>query len=180
MNKQELITTALVFLIVFGVAFGFISWLKVQNATLYDFKIISQTPTVDALRQVFHQNRSLILKEELTAEASRQNSAVASMGAELVYASTAMKVPVYVYAAVNGIPVNTTCSINNSQCGAPDIVVRLETSSNPCNCIILNANKTMEISGSIDFFLQNAPNIRKVVYLAASPLETQISVNKSE
>ena len=180
MNKKELITTAIVFLIVFGLAFNFTSWLKIQNTTLYDFKVVSQTPAVDTLRQIFHQNRSLIMREELTAEPSRQNSAIASMAAELVYASTAMQVPVYVYATVNGVPGNETCNLNNSQCGTPDIVIRPETSSNPCNCIILNANKTMEISGSIDFMLQSAANIRKVVYLAASPLETQLLVNKSE
>ncbi len=166
MDKQELLTMGFVFLAIFILAFSFTSWLNSQNAVLFGFRIMADKPAVEALKEVFNKDRPLVLKQELTRAISRENSAVAAMSAELVYAAVFAGTPVYNYGAVNGDPVNSTCNLNNSFCGPPDIVISVDASSQPCNCIRVYSNKTMEIRGSSDFLLTNAVNIRKVVFLA--------------
>ncbi len=164
MDKNETLMVAVVFLAVFVLAFSFSFWLNSQNATLMGFRIISEKPSVEALQSVLDQNRSLILKQELLAGANRENSAVAAMSAELIYAALITGTNIYNYGSINGVNMNNSCNSNNSFCGDPDVVVGIDASQQPCNCIILNKNRTMEIRGSTQFFLESGINIRHLVY----------------
>ena len=168
MEKNDLLMISVVFLAVFALTFAFTTWINAQNVELYGFHVISSKPPVQELRALFNKTRPLILVQELTQAPSQANSAVASVTAELIYASAVTGVQVYNYGAVNGVPVNYTCNSNNSFCGVPDIRVSIDSTKAPCNCIVLNANDTMEIRGSPEFLLANAVNIRKVVFLAKS------------
>ncbi len=162
MDKKETLLMAVVFVAIFALAFTFAAWWNSQNVYVAGFKIISNKPVSQALRDVFSKENSLILRQELTQERSETNTAVAAVSAELVFAAKATGMLIYNYATVNGIPVNSTCNANNSFCGMPDIVVQVDNSSSPCNCIVLNG--AMEIKGSPQFLLESSPNIRALVY----------------
>ena len=169
MDKQEALMVVGVFLAVFLVVFSFVSWLNSQNTQLYGFKLVANGNPVELLKEVFNQeNRSLILRQELTEGSTRENSAVAAASAELIYAGQVTGLNIYNYGVVNGVPVNGSCTSNNSQCGFPDITISIDSSASPCNCIALSNNRTLAITGSTDFLLENAANLRKIVYVARS------------
>ena len=126
MDKNETLMVAVVFLAAFVLAFSFAYWLNSQNATLMGFRVITEKPAVEGLQEVLFQNRSLILKQELAAGANRENSAVAAMSAELIYASLITGTHIYNYGSINGVNINTSCNSNNSFCGEPDIVVGID------------------------------------------------------
>ncbi len=166
MDKKELILTVIVFIAVAALAYLFTAWINGQNAYVFDFKVNAQGNAVDAIEGVFNKNESLILKQELTPEGSRANTAVAAATSELVYASLITGLKVYNYGSIDGIPLNASCNANNSFCGVPDITIRVDYSTPACNCINIHSNRTMEIIGSTDFLMEKAVNLRKLVYLA--------------
>lgn len=166
MEKQEALMIVAVFLAVFVLAFAFSSWLNSQNSNVFGFKIISDKPAKEALQSVLEKNRSLVLRQELTANASRENTAIAAATAEFIYAAAITNATVYNYGVVDGVPLNSSCNANNSFCGEPDITIAIDNSASPCNCIRINGDSTMEIRGSSDFLLQNAANLRKIIYAA--------------
>ncbi|MDP3741995.1 MAG: hypothetical protein Q8R15_01635, partial [Candidatus Micrarchaeota archaeon] len=72
------------------------------------------------------------------------------------------------YGSINGVNMNSSCNSNNSFCGEPDIVIGIDSSQQPCNCIIFHENRTMDIRGSTQFFLESGVNLRKLIYYARS------------
>ncbi|MBI4406334.1 hypothetical protein HY571_00270 [Candidatus Micrarchaeota archaeon] len=171
MDKKETLITGLVFVFVFAAAFSFAAWWNTQNTYLFGFKVISQKPVGPALREVFAGNESLILRQELTQEASQENSGVIGLSAEIVFAAKVTGKDVHVYGIVNSVPVNGSCNANNSFCGEPDIVVVADNSDSPCNCLFIRSNNLLEFRGSPSFLLENAPNARRLVYAARAPEE---------
>ncbi|MFH1247177.1 MAG: hypothetical protein V1644_02235 [Candidatus Micrarchaeota archaeon] len=168
MDKKETLIVVAVFLAVFIVAFAFSFFVKSQNVSLLEYRIIASKPPLEALKSVLDQNRSLVLKQELTEGATRENSAVAAASSELIYAALVTGTKIYNYGSINGTNLNSSCNANNSFCGQPDIVVGVDNSQEPCNCIIVNDNRTMEIRGSVQFLLKKAVNLRNIVYYARS------------
>ncbi len=168
MDKQETLMIVVAFLAVFILAFSFTFWLNSQNATLMGFRVMSSKPPVEALQTVLDKNRSLILKQELTNGATRENSAVAALSAELIYAVQVTGINISNYGSINGVNINSSCNSNNSFCGKPDVVIGIDASQPPCNCIVVRENKTMEIRGSTQFFLENGVNLRHLIYYIES------------
>ncbi len=166
MEKQDIILNVVIFAAVFVLAYLFAGWVNSQNAYLFDFKIIANGKPVDALKDVFNKNTSLVLRQELTAGNSSANRAVLFVTSELIFAASTTGTKVYNYGIINGVPLNVSCTVNNSFCGAPDITVRVEEKPDACNCILVHSNHTMEIIGSTDFLTEKSANIRKIVYLA--------------
>ncbi len=171
MDKKETLITALVFVFVFAAAFSFAAWWNTQNAVLFGFKVISQKPVGPTLREVFSGNESMILRQELTQEASQANSGVAALSAEIIFAAKVTGKDIYAYGVVNSVPLNESCNANNSFCGEPDIIVAADSSDSPCNCLIIRGDNSLEFRGSPSFLMENAPNARRLVYAARSSEE---------
>lgn len=167
MDKTETLMVVVVFLAVFTLAFSFAAWLNSQNTSLYGYRIISSKQASLALKEALNKS-SLILRQELTEGVTKENSAVGAVSAEFIYAAGVTGIQVYPYAVVDRELLNSSCSANNSFCGEADIVVSIDDSQSPCNCIIVNNNNSINILGSSDFLFENAANIRQVVYVGRS------------
>lgn len=171
MDKQELIVIVVVFAVVLAASFALTTWLNSQNNYFFGFKVFADESSFDAVKSVFAKNNTLLLRQELINGSSPSNTAVGAASAELVYASLSVGKKIYNYGAVNGVAVQSSCTLNNSFCGTPDIIIRSDSSTSPCNCIYIrngDNGKVMEIVGSADFLLGNAVNLRKMVFAVNS------------
>jgi len=140
-------------------AFYFATQALAQREVYLDgVRILSDGDVQQGIRDALSGN-PVVLEERVTAENSTQNSGIAMMGTEIVYALATSGRETFVYAVVDD---GTLIGCENATlCANPRVIIR----PGECDCLQLTGG-TMVIEGSPEFMYNASMVVRGLVNMA--------------